>query len=52
MRAAGAEICRKYLSGVLGQSRTSRRYEAVTAADVGPLTAAIVRLASQYGRYG
>ncbi len=37
---------------MLGQSRTSQRYEAITAPDEGPLTAAIVRLASQYGRYG
>lgn len=37
---------------VLGQSRTSQRYQAGTALDEGPLTAAIVRLASQYGRYG
>jgi hypothetical protein len=37
---------------VLGQSRTSQRYQAITAADEGPLTATIVRLASQYGRYG
>ncbi len=37
---------------VLGQSRTSQRYQAITASDEGPLTAAIVRLASQYGRYG
>jgi putative transposase len=37
---------------VLGQSRTSQRYQAITVSDEGPLTAAIVRLASQYGRYG
>jgi putative transposase len=37
---------------VLGQSRTSQRYQALSASDEGPLTAAIVRLASQYGRYG
>jgi len=38
---------------VLGQSRTSQRYQAIPAPDdEGPLTAAIVRLASQYGRYG
>jgi transposase InsO family protein len=37
---------------VLGQSRTSQRYRAITAPDEGPLTAAIVRLANQYGRYG
>ncbi len=37
---------------VLGQSRTSQRYQAITATDEGLLTAAIVGLASQYGRYG
>jgi putative transposase len=37
---------------VLGQSRTSQRYQAIATPDEGPLTAAIVRLASQYGRYG
>jgi putative transposase len=37
---------------VLGQSRTSQRYQAIPAPDERPLTAAIVRLASQYGRYG
>jgi transposase InsO family protein len=37
---------------VLGQSRTSQRYQAISAPDEEPLTAAIVRLASQYGRYG
>jgi len=37
---------------VLGQFRTSQRYQAISAPDEEPLTAAIVRLASQYGRYG
>jgi len=37
---------------VLGQSRTCQRYQAITAPDEGPLTAAVIRLASQYGRYG
>jgi len=37
---------------VLGQSRTSQRYQAIAALDDEPPTAAIVRLASQYGRYG
>ncbi len=36
----------------MGQPRTSQRYQAVTASDEGPLTSAIVRLASLYGRYG
>ncbi len=37
---------------VLGQPRTSQRYQAAPAPDEGPLTSAIVRLASLYGRYG
>ena len=37
---------------VLGQSRSAQRYQPVVRADEGPLTAAIVRLAGQYGRYG
>ena len=37
---------------MLGQSRTTQRYQADTAPDEEPLTAAIVRLASVYGRYG
>ena len=37
---------------MLGQSRTSQRYQAISAPDEEPLTAAIIRLASQYGRYG
>ena len=37
---------------VLGQSRTSQRYQPVVREDESPLTAAIVRLAGQYGRYG
>ena len=37
---------------VLGQPRTSQRYQAIAAPDEDALTAAIVRLASQYGRYG
>jgi len=37
---------------VLGQSRASQRYQAIATPEEGPLTAAIVRLASQYGRYG
>ena len=36
---------------VLGQSRTTQRYEPVTRDDEDALTA-IVRLAGQYGRYG
>ncbi len=37
---------------VLGQPRSTQRYEPLVADDEGPLTAAIIRLAGQYGRYG
>ncbi len=37
---------------VLGQSRTTQRYQPIVADDEAPLTAAIIRLAGQYGRYG
>ena len=37
---------------VLGQPRTTQRYAAMARSDENALTAAIVRLASQYGRYG
>ena len=37
---------------MLGQSRTSQRYQAIAAPDEEPLTAAVIDLASQYGRYG
>jgi putative transposase len=37
---------------VLGQSRRSQRYQPVIRDDEDALTAAIVRLAGQYGRYG
>jgi putative transposase len=37
---------------VLGQSRTSQRYSPIVRDDEAPLTAAIIRLAGQYGRYG
>ncbi len=37
---------------VLGQSRTTQRYQPVDRDDEEPLTSAIVRLAGQYGRYG
>ena len=37
---------------VLGQPRTTQRYAAVARSDEDALTAAIIRLASQYGRYG
>ena len=37
---------------VLGQHRATQRHEPVGQADEGALTAAIVELATQYGRYG
>jgi putative transposase len=37
---------------VLGQSRTSQRYEPKVADDEDALTARIIELASEYGRYG
>jgi len=37
---------------VLDQPRRTQRYRTVVASDEGALTAAIIRLASQYGRYG
>ena len=37
---------------VLDQPRRTQRYQAIAAADEDALTAAIVRLASLYGRYG
>ena len=37
---------------VLGQSRTTQRYQPVIRDHEGPLTAAVIRLAGQYGRYG
>ncbi len=37
---------------VLGQPRTTQRYQPIVVDDEAALTAAIVRLAGQYGRYG
>jgi len=37
---------------VLGQARRTQRYQSVVAPGEDALTAAIIRLASQYGRYG
>ena len=37
---------------VLGQSRTSQRYQPIICDDENALTAAIVRLVGQYGCYG
>ena len=43
---------RRVWKGVLGQPRSTPRYEPVVAVYEQELTAAIVELASQYGRYG
>ena len=37
---------------VLGQPRTTQRYQPFVADDKETLTVAIIRLAGQYGRYG
>ena len=37
---------------VLGQPRTTQRYQPIVADDEALLTVAIIRLASEYGRYG
>ena len=37
---------------VIGQPRSTQRYRRVGADDEAALTEAIVRLASEYGRYG
>ncbi len=37
---------------VLGQPRTTQRYQPILRDDEGPLAAAVVGLAGQYGRYG
>ena len=37
---------------MLGQARRTQRYQSVVAPGEDALTAAIIRLASQYGRYG
>ena len=37
---------------VLGQSRTTQRYQPIRRDDEAPLTASVIRLAGQYGRYG
>ena len=44
---AQREHCR-----LLGQSRGTQRYEPMRRADEDRLTAAVVALASEYGRYG
>ena len=37
---------------ILGQSRTTQRYQPIRRDDEAPLTASVLRLAGQYGRYG
>ena len=37
---------------ILGQSRTTQRYQPIRRDDEAPLTALVIRLAGQYGRYG
>jgi putative transposase len=44
---AERRVCR-----VLGQPRSTQRYQRESPADEAPLTAAMIKLASQYGRYG
>lgn len=44
---AERRVCR-----VLGQARSTQRYQREPSSDEAPLTAAIIALASQYGRYG
>ena len=44
---AERRVCR-----VLGQPRSTQRYQRQPPDDEAPLTAAIIQLASQYGRYG
>jgi transposase InsO family protein len=45
-------VSERHVCRVLGQSRTSQRYQPIIADDEEPLTAAIIRLAGMYGRYG
>jgi putative transposase len=44
---AERRVCR-----VLRQARSTQRYQREPSSDEAPLTAAIIALASQYGRYG
>jgi putative transposase len=45
-------VTERHACRVLGQSRSTQRYRQVVRDDEAPLTAAIIRLAGQYGRYG
>ena len=47
-----APVTERRACQVLGQPRATQCYEPLVADDEGPLTAAIIRLAGQYGRYG
>lgn len=45
-------VSERVACGVMDQPRTTQRYQPISADDEEPLTAAIVRLPGQYGRYG
>ncbi len=45
-------VTERHACRVLGQPRSTQRYSPIIRDDEAPLTAAIVRLAGQYGRYG
>lgn len=42
----------RHACGLLGQERGTQRYQPIARVDEGELTAAVIALASQYGRYG
>ncbi len=45
-------VSERHACRVLGQSRTTQRYQPIVIDDEALLTVAIIRLASEYGRYG
>ena len=45
-------VTERHACRVLGQPRSTQRYSPIIRDDEAPLTAAILRLAGQYGRYG
>ena len=45
-------VSERHACRVLGQSRTTQRYQPIHRDDEEPLTTAIISLAGQYGRYG
>jgi len=45
-------VSERHACRVLGQPRTTQRYQRIVADDEELLRAAIVRLAGEYGRYG